>query len=403
MKSIGCVWWAAAIWAGAMGGPAWGQGALAPPVPPGPMMKTLAQIEPRTPITNVPYSISLPGSYYLTTNLTSTGDGITIRTNAVTVDLMGFALTGDRGTGDYGIYIDGTNNALVSGVVVRNGILRNFDSGIRANGCHNGRFEGLAISGNAQAGIWLYGTYGGCNGNVIADCAIGGNTKDGINLYGWKGSCDGNLVVDCTVTGNGDAGIRLYAYGDLVSSTRCDGNWISRCTVAHNLTNGIVLDGSYHGRCAGNVVAECAVARNGGLGLQLLGSSGGQCQGNVVRDGVVTGNGDMGVLISGNPAGTCDGNAVVDCVVHGNIDSGIHVVAARGNRIDGNHVSHHAGDSYGISAVSTSSNLYVRNASVAQTYNYVPGAGDTYGPTVTNQGELATSGKPAHPWANFSR
>ena len=33
----------------------------------------------------------------------------------------------------------------------------------------------------------------------------------------------------------------------------------------------------------------------------------------------------------------------------------------------------------------------------------VPGAGDTYGPTVTNTGELATSGEAMHPWANFSR
>ena len=403
MNAMRCAMLAMAMGAGLAIPRAEAQGSLTPPGAPGPMMKTLAQVEPRTPITNVPYTVTQPGSYYLTTNLTSTGDGVTIRTNGVVVDLMGFALAGDRGSGDYGIYVDGTNNAPIGGVVVRNGILRNFDSGIRANGCQGGRFEGLAISGNAQAGIWLYGTYGGCSGNVISDCAIGGNTKDGVNFYGWKGACDGNAVVDCAITGNGDAGIRLYGYGDLIAPTRCDGNRIARCTVTHNLTNGIVLDGSYNGRCAGNVVSECVVARNGAYGFFLLGSASGKCQGNVVEDCSVVANGNVGLLISGSPGGTCDGNAVVDCAVHGNGDNGIHVVIARGNRIDGNHVSYQTGSSYGISGVTSSSNLFVRNSSVGHVYNYVPGAGDTYGPTVTNQGELATTGKPFHPWANFSR
>ena len=54
------------------------QGPLTPPGAPAPTMKTLAQVEPRIAITNVPFTINRPGSYYLTTNLTSTGHGIEI-------------------------------------------------------------------------------------------------------------------------------------------------------------------------------------------------------------------------------------------------------------------------------------------------------------------------------------
>ncbi len=72
------------------------QGALTPPGGPGPVMRSLDQIyarlDARIPITNssTPVTISTPGSYYLTTNLTvSNGNPITIATNNVTLDLNG--------------------------------------------------------------------------------------------------------------------------------------------------------------------------------------------------------------------------------------------------------------------------------------------------------------------------
>ena len=71
------------------------QGSLTPPGTPAPTMKSLDQIEARTPITNTAslVTISQPGSYYLTANLTvSTGDGIDINTNDVTLDLNGFTI-----------------------------------------------------------------------------------------------------------------------------------------------------------------------------------------------------------------------------------------------------------------------------------------------------------------------
>ena len=62
-------------------------------------MKTLDQVEPRTPISSLPFTIAAAGSYYLTGNLTGgAGGGITIGASGVTLDLMGYELVG--GTGD---------------------------------------------------------------------------------------------------------------------------------------------------------------------------------------------------------------------------------------------------------------------------------------------------------------
>src|SRR6516165_2381871 len=93
------------------------QGSLTPPGPPAPILKTLGQIEPRTPVGALPYSITNSGSYYLTTNL-SGANGIQIQTNNVSLDLCGFTLTG-TGAGD-GIFANNvTNIAVCNGILTK--------------------------------------------------------------------------------------------------------------------------------------------------------------------------------------------------------------------------------------------------------------------------------------------
>src|SRR4051812_16005807 len=69
------------------------QGSLTPPGAPARTMKTLDQIEPRTPIsggTNQ-FNITNTGSFYLTGNLTNFGaPAILVNASDVTLDLSGF-------------------------------------------------------------------------------------------------------------------------------------------------------------------------------------------------------------------------------------------------------------------------------------------------------------------------
>jgi hypothetical protein len=125
---------------------AFAQGSLAPPGAPAPTMKTLDQIEARTPISAAPFTISQPGSYYLTNNVTvSSGDAITIAADNVTLDLNGFTIVSTRpaAAGDSAILLDGQrkniaifNGHISSGVTIIGPMFTGggFGYGIRSSG-----------------------------------------------------------------------------------------------------------------------------------------------------------------------------------------------------------------------------------------------------------------------------
>lgn len=150
------------------------QGALDPAGPPGPGMKSLAEIdaklERRTPLPAGASSINAPGSYYLTGSFTvGSGNGIVINVDDVTLDLNGFTIASTAASpSGAGVNIAG----LRSNVTVRNGHIRGTTT-VAAGTFTTGGFAVGVSAGNAG------------NANLRASeihcVGIGGN---GIQLLG---------------------------------------------------------------------------------------------------------------------------------------------------------------------------------------------------------------------------
>lgn len=200
-----------------------GQGALTPPGTPAASMKTLQQIEPRTPISALPFTITNGGSYYLTTNLQSGAgvDGITIQASNVTLDLGGFFL-GGNGTGLSGILVSGAQQSIAIG----NGTIRGWTvAAVNATGARQVHCSGLRILENTADGL-LAGSQ-----SLVAGCTASGNGGVGIaaqdssrvtgciadaNATGFRAVGSGNRIEDNLAATNSAAGFELAGSQNLL-------------------------------------------------------------------------------------------------------------------------------------------------------------------------------------------
>ncbi len=180
------------------------QGSLTPPGPPGPTMTSLSQVmttlnqnEPRTPISSAPFTITQPGSYYLTTNLNVANgdDAIEINTNGVTLDLNGFTISS---TGAYGtailLHIYNPFNIGNSDITISNG---HITGGVtNKSGVYGGPGFAIGISFLQPPPMWPY--------NVrVTGVSVSGCLNNGISL----GTGNSTVVESCTVNNIGGIGI----------------------------------------------------------------------------------------------------------------------------------------------------------------------------------------------------
>jgi len=335
------------------------QGPLTPPGAPAPAMKTLDQVEARTPLAGGTSPVSIgSGSYYLTGNLTvSTGaNGITVTASNVTIDLNGFTLTGPTSVAT-GIYLNGG----VSNVTIVNGTIRNWGSdGINAVGNPHVRAEKVRIISNGGAGIDA-----DVNAEVIS-CVAESNVGAGIR------GTDNCLVKDTQVlstTGVNSAGILLGAAaivtGCIARGNSGDGiapgqgSIVSDCLAYNNTLNGILV-------ADGCTVKSCNVRSNSSNGIK----AGSDCE-----------------LVQNH----CSNNGTTSGAT--STDAGIYVTGYS-NLIDANTLSNNHDIGVRVYAYS-SLNVIIRNIAIGHSPNYTVFGGNDIAP----RGNVTDS---TNPWLNIN-
>ena len=242
------------------------QGPLTPPGAPAPTMKTLDQIEARTAISSAPFTITQPGSYYLTTNLNVTsGDAITINTNQVTLDLNGFTISSTTASASgYAIQLavpGGNSDITIFNGHIKSGVTNNagvfagpgFRSGIDEPGVtvQNVRVTGVSVSGILSYGIYL----GVNNSSVVESCTV--------KTVGYNGIV-ADSVSRCTVNECGSYGI----YATTASDCHADavGNGTGLYTTTANNCYGSST-GSGTGLYASGSAIGCYGSSASGVGI----------------------------------------------------------------------------------------------------------------------------------------
>ncbi len=418
--------------------PAFSQGSLTPPGGPAPTMKTLAQVEPRTPLASLPVTITNAGSYYLTTNLVGVSgqNGINLNTDDVTLDLNGFALIGVPGS------LNGINAASARrNLAVRNGIVRGWgQAAISLQTAENSQFDSLRIASNGSgllvgnqcqvrnclatfntntAGISVG------NGALVQDCTVVSNAFRGILagndcrivdntvLANATGGNDGiatgrgALVQNCVASRNGSSagtqggGIAVDVgstiIGCITISNAVEGMFVQfdsvvkDSTARDNLIGISTLGGATIQGCTvalngnmgiwdkgGSVIANCTVTENG-LGIVATNQT-------MVRECVVAWSNGDGILVH-------EGCQVVENNCHDNLGAGIRAISSD-NRIDRNLSTR---NNYGI-RVSETFNLVLHNQASNNTTNFNVVGTNALGTVESN----LTMNTNKNPHANFA-
>jgi parallel beta-helix repeat protein len=344
-------------------------GELEPWAPPGGTMKQLDHIEPRTALHSemFPVTISAPGSYYLTGNVTAIS-GIAITANDVTIDLNGFTLEGTGGG-------SGIQGSSLRNITIRNGTVRDWGtSGIELTATANVMIERVVASNNAQHGI-LSGFQ-----SLVIDCRALENGRAGIAV-------DAHSVVRNSIAiGNGDstgepailAGSKSVLKSCVADSnsgagiSAGDRSLVAECATDSNVLNGIEVG-------AGGTVTNCVSGSNH-KGIHAG-------HGSVVRNCTIRENrtdgifATYGVEVSGNNCSR-NGSAV------GGDGAGIYVEGVD-NRIDGNLV---LSNDRGIETA-IGGNIIIRNSASGNGTDYDIAGGNDLGP-------IGAAVSATSPWAN---
>ena len=209
-----------------------------------------------TRITSLPYTITSPGFYYLTGNLSYSGssNGITVNSDDVTLDFMGFSLNGPGSSTSFnGIFMNGRKN-----VEIRNGTLSGWGDGIFENSPSSLRHRVINMRvENATFGIELNGV-----GSQIRGCTVGDCSGTGISFN--DGTASGNVICNCEI-GIANAFATGIISGNEVNNCSLYGIYAGAGSIIGNtvITTGSVQTGIYIQTTHANLVTQNTVIGSG--------------------------------------------------------------------------------------------------------------------------------------------
>lgn len=328
----------------------------------------------------LPYTISQSGSYVLMGEINAASfpggpEGIVITAGNVTLDMNGFALIGEAGSGS-GISVP--NN--IQNLRVTNGMIRDWGgNGVDASDATNCHFANLSAVNNGANGL-RFGNH--CN---VSDCIASFNATTGI-FTGYF--C---TLSRCVSVYNGEGATVGHGFVVFSSST------VSEC-VAYS--NGAGTGGGHGIFAGGSTITHCYVGGNGnGSATENDGINASASA--LVIECNASGNRGDGIEVSNQC--TVRGN---NCIANGlNGDgAGIHVNNSS-NRIEDNNVTT---QDRGID-VDGANNLIIRNSASGNTVNYSIVANNKVGVIVAAPNSALINGSSGgaglgttDPWANFS-
>ena len=357
-----------------------GQGSLTPPPgAPVPTMKSLDQVEARTPIDPnqpgfaLPYTISTRGSYYLTANLAVTGgNAIVISASNVTLDLNGFTISSSAGPAGGTAIAPG---GFLTDIAILNGrIVGSFQHGIRFSGAlgvlKNVRVEGMSVSGCSGEGINL----GNFSSVVIDRCTVqqigvqgivGGSVNNSVAENCGSTGITAKSATNCVGSSSASqrgvyAGTAVNCYGasatgtgiDADSATGCRGESTALSSTGTGL-NAATATGCYGSNTNGSGIGLSATSANGCYGVSNTGTG----LNATTALGCFGQSGTSGIGLNAENASNCYGTSSSNYGIQANIASNCYGTSTSGiglNAVDASNCRGASSSNYGILAINAS-------------------------------------------------